>query len=66
MHSRPWRVFVLAVFAVFATTGAMGEASLLLRAASGHRYADEMIRTQLASLNFDRWSSRDLKGQRHS
>jgi hypothetical protein len=50
MQSRPWRVFVLAVLAVVATTATMGEANALLRSASHDRYAVDVIRTQLASL----------------
>jgi hypothetical protein len=66
VQTRPWRVFLLAVFAVIATTSVMGEARLLLNAASGHRYAEEVIRTQIASLHFDLAPSRPLKGQGQS
>ena len=51
MHSRPWRVLLLAIFAVVAMTGTMAGASELMRKASGDHYADEVLRTQLANLD---------------
>jgi hypothetical protein len=44
-QSRPWRIVPLAIFAVVATTAAMGAATHFFWQASHHRYADDILRS---------------------
>ena len=50
-QSRPWRVLPLALFAVAATTAAMGAATHLFWQASNHRYADDILRKDLQQID---------------
>jgi len=49
-ESRPWRVVPLALFAVAATTAAMGAAGHVFWQASHHQYADDILRADVLKL----------------
>jgi hypothetical protein len=48
--SRPWRVAVLALFAVAATVGVTGAAAQVFRSIDGHQHAGQVLRAQLDSI----------------
>ena len=52
-RSRPWRVFVLAVLAVAGTTAASGAAANLFWEATGHRYADDILRQEVSHIDIE-------------
>jgi len=47
IHSRPWRVVPLALFAVACTVAVTGAAAQVFRAVSGPHYAGEILRHQI-------------------
>lgn len=53
-RSRPWRVVPLAVLTVAATVAASGGAMAMIRDLSGHRYATDVLRSDLRHLQLVR------------